>query len=186
MQSLQDFRLDALIMIGPDIENPALAGAGAVGHGRLAGRGQRGRLRTHLRCRGDAFGCRSPRWSVAIGASPTSMAGPPARCRRRAVRRFMRAMRAHGLAADARVLTGGPYPVRGLHGGAHDRADDPQLPSSCHRVQRRVLAHSVRRGVHARGTFVFRKIFLICRRRDNSLVSGAAARPADDHQPGTC
>ncbi len=48
VQSLQDFRLDALVMIGPDIEKPMLAGKSPSGCGGLARRRPGSRLRADL------------------------------------------------------------------------------------------------------------------------------------------
>jgi DNA-binding LacI/PurR family transcriptional regulator len=105
VQSLQDFRLDALVMIGPDVEKPMLAGKvplvavgwhvddPAVDSVRTSDAKGMALAVDHLVERGHR---RIVHVDGGEGTISTS--------RRE---EFLRAMDAHGLRADARVLTGG-------------------------------------------------------------------------------
>jgi DNA-binding LacI/PurR family transcriptional regulator len=127
VQSLQDFRLDALVMIGPDIEKPMLAGKvplvavgwhvddPAVDSVRTSDAKGMALAVDHLVERGHR---RIVHVDGGEGTISTS--------RRE---EFLRAMDAHGLRADARVLTGGLTRLEG-YTAARTMLDDPRLPTA--------------------------------------------------------
>jgi DNA-binding LacI/PurR family transcriptional regulator len=127
VQSLQDFRLDALVMIGPDIEKPMLAGRvplvavgwhvddPAVDSVRTSDEKGMALAVDHLVERGHR---RIVHVDGGEGTISTS--------RRE---EFLRAMDAHGLRADARVLTGGLTRLEG-YTAARTMLDDPRLPTA--------------------------------------------------------
>ena len=127
VQSLQDFRLDALVMIGPDIEKPMLAGKvplvavgwhvddPAVDSVRTSDAKGMALAVDHLVERGHR---RIVHVDGGEGTISTS--------RRE---EFLRAMDAHGLRADARVLTGGLTRLEG-YTAARTMLDDPHLPTA--------------------------------------------------------
>jgi DNA-binding LacI/PurR family transcriptional regulator len=127
VQSLQDFRLDALVMIGPDIEKPMLAGKvplvavgwhvddPAVDSVRTSDERGMALAVDHLVERGHR---RIVHVDGGEGTISTS--------RRE---EFLRAMDAHGLRADARVLTGGLTRLEG-YTAARTMLDDPHLPTA--------------------------------------------------------
>ena len=127
VQSLQDFRFDALVMIGPDTETPMLAGRvplvlvgwhvddPAVDSVRTSdARGMQLAV-DHLVERGHR---RIVHVDGGVGTISTSRRDE-----------FLRAMDAHGLAADARVLTGGLTRLEG-YAAARTMIDDPLLPTA--------------------------------------------------------
>jgi DNA-binding LacI/PurR family transcriptional regulator len=127
VQSLQDFRLDALVMIGPDVEKPMLAGKvplvavgwhvddPAVDSVRTSDAKGMALAVDHLVERGHR---RIVHVDGGEGTISTS--------RRE---EFLRAMDAHGLRADARVLTGGLTRLEG-YTAARTMLDDPRLPTA--------------------------------------------------------
>jgi DNA-binding LacI/PurR family transcriptional regulator len=127
VQSLQDFRLDALVMIGPDIERPMLAGKvplvtvgwhvddPAVDSVRTSDAKGMALAVDHLVERGHR---RIVHVDGGEGTISTS--------RRE---EFLRAMDAHGLRADARVLTGGLTRLEG-YTAARTMLDVPRLPTA--------------------------------------------------------
>lgn len=127
VQSLQDFRLDALVMIGPDIEKPMLAGKvplvavgwhvddPAVDSVRTSDAKGMALAVDHLVERGHR---RIVHVDGGEGTISTSRRDE-----------FLRAMDAHGLLADARVLTGGLTRLEG-YTAARTMLDDPRLPTA--------------------------------------------------------
>lgn len=127
VQSLQDFRLDALVMIGPDIEKPMLAGRvplvavgwhvddPAVDCVRTSDEKGMALAVDHLVERGHR---RIVHVDGGEGTISTSRRDE-----------FLRAMDAHGLLADARVLTGGLTRLEG-YTAARTMLDDPRLPTA--------------------------------------------------------
>jgi len=127
VQSLQDFRFDALVMLGPDTAKPALAGkVPLVVVGWYVEDPAVDVVRTS-----DAQGMalavehlvqRSHRRIVHVDGGE----GAISQSRRE---EFLRAMRAHGLGSDARVLAGGLTQLEG-YTAARTMLDDPQLPTA--------------------------------------------------------
>ncbi|MDT5068290.1 MAG: hypothetical protein QOK02_4445 [Mycobacterium sp.] len=127
VQSLQDFRFDALVMIGPDTEKPMLAGkVPLVTVGWCVDDPAVDAVRTS-----DAEGMalavdhlveRGHRRIVHVDGGE----GTISTSRRE---EFIRAMDRHGLKADARVLTGGLTRLEG-YTAARTMLDDPHLPTA--------------------------------------------------------
>ncbi len=127
VQSLQDFRFDALIMIGPDTAYPVLAGKiplvlvgwqvddPAVDSVRTSDVNGMAAAVDHLVERGHRRIVHVDGGEGTISAS-----------RRDA---FADAMAAHGLKAEARVLTGGLTRLEG-YTAARTMLDDPELPTA--------------------------------------------------------
>lgn len=127
VQSLQDFRFDALIMIGPDTERPTLAGkVPLVLVGWHVGDPAVDSVRTSdadgMKLAVDHLVERGHRRIVHVDGGD----GTISKSRRD---EFLRAMAAHGLTADARVLTGGLTRLEG-YTAARTMLDDPQLPTA--------------------------------------------------------
>lgn len=127
VQSLQDFRFDALIMIGPDIEKPMLAGkVPLVLVGWHVDDPAVDSVRTSdaegMRLAVDHLVERGHRRIVHVDGGDGTIS---------ASRRdeFVRAMDAHGLRADARVLTGGLTRLEG-YTAARTMLDGPRLPTA--------------------------------------------------------
>jgi DNA-binding LacI/PurR family transcriptional regulator len=127
VQSLQDFRFDALIMIGPDVEKPSLAGKvplvlvgwhvddPAVDSVRTSDAQGMTLAVDHLVERGH-------RRIVHVDGGD----GTISKSRRD---EFLRAMAAHGLKSEARVLTGGLTRLEG-YTAARTMLDSPRLPTA--------------------------------------------------------
>jgi DNA-binding LacI/PurR family transcriptional regulator len=127
VQSLQDFRFDALIMIGPDIEKPILAGKvplvtvgwhvddPAVDSVRTSDAQGMTLAVDHLVERGH-------RRIVHVDGGD----GTISKSRRD---EFLKAMDTHGLKSEARVLTGGLTRLEG-YTAARTMLDDPRLPTA--------------------------------------------------------
>ncbi len=127
VQSLQDFRFDALVMIGPDTEKPMLAGRvplvtvgwcvddPAVDAVRTSDAEGMSLAVDHLVERGHR---RIVHVDGGEGTISTSRRDE-----------FIRAMDGHGLKADARVLAGGLTRLEG-YTAARTMLDDPRLPTA--------------------------------------------------------
>lgn len=127
VQSLQDFRFDALIMIGPDVEKPLLAGkVPLVLVGWHVDDPDVDSVRTSdasgMRLAVDHLVERGHRRIVHVDGG----AGTISASRRD---EFLRAVDAHGLRAEARVLTGGLTRLEGYE-AARTMLDDPWLPTA--------------------------------------------------------
>ena len=127
VQSLQDFRLDALIMVGPDTEKPLLAGKiSLVTVGWCVDDPAVDAVRTSdargMELAVDHLVERGHRHIVHVdggeGAVSTSRRDE-----------FLRAMDAHGLKEEAMVLTGGLTRLEGYM-AARTMLDDPRLPTA--------------------------------------------------------
>ncbi|WP_228032033.1 LacI family DNA-binding transcriptional regulator [Mycolicibacterium sp. P9-22] len=165
VQSLQDFRLDALIMIGPDIENPALAGkVPLVTVGWRVEDSAVDCVRTSdvegMRLAVDHLVERGHRRITHVDGGTGAVSASRGEA-------FLQAMRAHGLAADARVLTGGLTRFEG-YTAARTMLDDPQLPTAVIGFNDEV-AHSVLEAFMHAGHRVPQDISVVG--WDNSLVS---------------
>ena len=127
VQSLQDFRLDALIMIGPDTEKPLLAGkVPLVTVGWCVDDPTVDAVRTSdsagMKLAVDHLVERGHRHIVHVDGGE----GAVSSSRRDG---FLDAMNAHGLKAEATVLTGGLTRLEG-YTAARTMLDDPRLPTA--------------------------------------------------------
>jgi DNA-binding LacI/PurR family transcriptional regulator len=165
IQSLQDFRFDALIMIGPDTEKPMLAGRVPL---VLVGWQVQDRSVDCVRT-SDAQGMtlavdhlveRGHRRIVHVDGGE----GAVSTSRRE---EFLRAMDVHGLNADARVLTGGLTRLEGYM-AARTMLDDPLLPTAVIGFNDEVAVSVLEAFMHA-GHLVPQDVSVIG--WDNSLVS---------------
>ena len=165
VQSLQDFRFDALIMIGPDTAAPELAGKvplvtvgwtvddPAVDSVRISDAQGMALAVDHLVERGH-------RQIVHVDGGE----GMVSRSRRE---EFLNAMQSHGLRAEARVLTGGLTRLEGYM-AARTMLDDPQLPTAVIGFNDEVALSILEAFVHS-GSRVPQDVSVIG--WDNSLVS---------------
>jgi DNA-binding LacI/PurR family transcriptional regulator len=165
VQSLQDFRLDALIMIGPDTDTPTLAGkVPLVLVGWRVDDPTVDSVRTS-----DAQGMalavdhlveRGHRRIVHVDGGD----GTVSKSRRD---EFLRAMDAHGLKGEARVLAGGLTRLEG-YTAARTMIDDPRLPTAVIGFNDEVAVSVLEAFLHA-GYRVPQDVSVIG--WDNSLVS---------------
>jgi DNA-binding LacI/PurR family transcriptional regulator len=165
VQSLQDFRLDALVMVGPDIEKPLLAGIvpliavgwrvddPAVDCVRTSDAKGMALAVDHLVERGH-------RQIVHVDGGE----GTISTSRRN---EFLAAMDRHGLAAHARVLSGGLTRLEG-YTAARTMLDDPHLPTAVIGFNDEVAVSVLEASLHA-GHRVPQEISVIG--WDNSLAS---------------
>lgn len=165
VQSLQDFRFDALIMVGPDTEAPMLAGKvplvlvgwhvddPAVDSVRVSDARGMALAVEHLVERGHRHIVHVDGGEGTISTSRRD--------------EFLRAMAAHGLESTARVLAGGLTRLEG-YAAARTMLDDPTLPTAVIGFNDEVAVSILEAVLHA-GYRVPQDISVIG--WDNSMVS---------------